>query len=38
MTAVIVTRVDLPLGWATSVAVLAGGVTTLIATLFIERR
>lgn len=38
MTAMIVTRIDLPLGWATSVAVLAGAATTLVVTLLLRRR
>jgi hypothetical protein len=38
MTAMIVTRIDLPLGWATTIAVLAGAATTLLVTLFLRRR
>ena len=38
MTAVIVTRIDLPLGWSTSVAVLGGAATTLVVSLLLMRR
>jgi len=38
MTAAVVTGVDLPLGWAMTIAVLAGAATTFVVTLFLQRR
>lgn len=38
MTAMIVTRIDLPLGWGTTVAVLCGAATTLVVSLLLMRR
>jgi hypothetical protein len=38
VTAVVVTGVDLPLGWATTIAVLAGAATTFVIALFLQRR
>jgi hypothetical protein len=37
MTAVVVTGVDLPVGWAMTVGVLAGALTTFLVTLILER-
>ena len=38
MTAAVVTGVDLPLEWATTVAVLAGAATTFLVSLILQRR
>jgi hypothetical protein len=38
MTAAVVTGLDLPLGWATTVAVLAGAATTFLVSLILQRR
>ena len=38
VTAAVVTGVDLPIGWATTIAVLAGAATTFVVSLILQRR
>lgn len=38
MTAAVVTGVDLPIEWATTIGVLAGAATTFLVTLILQRR